>query len=111
MNTHLARTVVGCLLVGLLTAGGCVPRADYDKLKAMNRAANAEKDQAVAAAQQLRVENEQLTQERDAAKAALDAKNNEIALLEAAKNDLQKRFDDLMAQYEKLTGRRPARSR
>ena len=108
MKTPLAKAMVGCLLAGMLLAGGCVARADYDKLMAMNRAANAEKDQALAAAQQLRVENERLTQERDAARAALEAKNGEIALLEAAKNDLQKRFDSLMAEYERLTGRAPA---
>jgi chemotaxis protein MotB len=108
MKTPLATAMVGCLLVGLLTSSGCVARAEYDKLMAMNRAANAEKDQALAAAQQLRVENEQLAQERDAARSALEAKNSEIALLETAKNDLQKRFDDLMAEYERLTGRTPA---
>lgn len=108
MKTPLATAMVGCLLVGLIPTGGCVARAEYDKLMAMNRAANAEKEQALAAAQQLRVENEQFAQERDAARAALEAKNGELALLEAAKSDLQKRFDDLMAEYTRLTGRAPA---
>lgn len=108
MRTHRAMVLAGCLLAGLLAAGGCVPKAEHDKLKAMNRAANAEKEQAIAAAQQLRVENEQLTREIEAANQALEAKKGEIALLDAAKNDLQKRFDDLMAEYERLTGRTPA---
>ncbi len=108
MKTSLATVMMGCLLAGLLTAGGCVSRAEYDKLMAMNRAANAEKDQALAAAQQLRVENERLTQELEVARASLEAKSGEVALLEAAKNDLQRRFDDLMAEYERLTGRAPS---
>jgi chemotaxis protein MotB len=99
--------MLACLLAGLLLAGGCVPKAQYDKLMAMNRAANAEKEQALAAAQQLRVENEKLTQEIQAARTALEARNGEIALLESANKDLQKRFDELLAEYQRLTGRAP----
>jgi chemotaxis protein MotB len=108
MKTTLATALVGCLLAGLLSTGGCVSKAEYDKLMAMNRAAVAEKNQAIAAAQELRAENQRLTEELEAAQKTLEAKNNEIALLQAAKGDLQKKFDDLMAEYQKLTGRAPA---
>jgi chemotaxis protein MotB len=107
MKTYLAIALAGCLLAGLLTAGGCVSKAEYDKLMAMNRAAVAEKNQAIAAAQELRAENQRLAEELDAARKALDAKNSEVALLQAAKDDLQKKFDDLMAEYQKLAGRPP----
>jgi len=107
MRTYLAIALTGCLLAALVTTGGCVSKAEYDKLLAMNRRAVDEKDQAIAAAQELRAEKDRLADELDQARKSLEAKENEAALLLAAKNDLQKRFDDLMAEYQKLTGRPP----
>jgi chemotaxis protein MotB len=107
MKTYLVLPLVGIVLAGLLTTGGCVSKAEYDKLMAMNRNATDEKNRAIAAAQELRAENQRLTEELDAVKKALAAKQGEIDLLQAAKNDLQKAFDELMAKYNELSGKGP----
>jgi chemotaxis protein MotB len=95
------------ILAGMMTAGGCVSKAKYDELMAMNRKANDERNAALAAAQQLRMENQRLTEELANAQNALAGKDKEIALLQAAKADLQKAYDDLMAKYNALAGRPP----
>ena len=105
MRTVTVYCLASLMLAGLLTAGGCVSKAQYDELMAMNRKANDERNAALAAAQQLRAENQRLTEELANAQNALAGKDKEIALLQAAKADLQKAFDDLMSKYQALAGR------
>jgi chemotaxis protein MotB len=107
MRTLTVYCLAALMLAGLLNAGGCVTKAKYDELMAMNRKANDERNAALAAAQQLRAENQRLTEELANAQNALAGKDKEIALLQAAKADLQKAFDDLMAKYQALAGRPP----
>jgi chemotaxis protein MotB len=107
MRTLTVYSLAVLILAGMMTAGGCVSKAKYDELMAMNRKANDERNAALAAAQQLRMENQRLTEELANAQNALAGKDKEIALLQAAKADLQKAYDDLMAKYNALAGRPP----
>jgi chemotaxis protein MotB len=105
MRTCTVYCLAVLVLAGMLSTGGCVSKAKYDELMAMNRKANDERNAALAAAQQLRADNQRLTDELANAQNSLTAKDREIALLQTAKNDLQKAFDDLMAKYEALAGK------
>jgi chemotaxis protein MotB len=107
MRTFTVYSLAVLVLLGMLTAGGCVSKAKYDELMAMNRKANDERNAALAAAQQLRAENQRLTDELANVQNALASKDKEISLLQSAKNDLQKAYDDLMAKYQALAGKPP----
>ncbi len=107
MRTYLVIALTGCLLAGAMMSGGCVSKAEYDKLLAMNRRANDENEQARLAAQELRAEKDRLADELAQTNSALQAKDSEIALLQAAKGDLQRAYDNLLSKYEQLSGRKP----
>lgn len=107
MKTYLTITLFCAILATMIVAGGCVPKSEYDKLSAMNRNAIDEKNRAIAAAQELRAENQRLTEENEMLKKQLAAKDSEISLLQAANADLKKQLDDLMAKYNELAGKGP----
>jgi outer membrane murein-binding lipoprotein Lpp len=63
MRTCTVYCLAVLVLAGMLSTGGCVSKAKYDELMAMNRKANDERNAALAAAQQLRADNQRLTDE------------------------------------------------
>jgi chemotaxis protein MotB len=101
MRTYLAMGLVASLLLGVLSAGGCVSKEEYDKVLAANRRANDELLKAQQALRDAMAENQRLTAELADRDRVLQAKNDEIALLEKAKADLQRAFDELKAMYDK----------
>jgi len=107
MKTYLAIPLVVAVTAGLLSSGGCVAKAEYDKVVAANRRAQDELKNSLAAQQTLRKDIELLKHDLAKRDGALESKDDVIALLEKAKGDLQVDYDDLSERYKKLADAKP----
>jgi len=107
MRRYLVLPLAAAVLGAMLAAGGCVSKAEYDRVLALNRLCNQELEKTQAALRQLRGENENLQQDLNACHSNLQAKDQQLAILQRAKDDLQQSFDQLQAAYKKLAGREP----
>lgn len=105
MSRHLTLFSAVAVLAILVTAGGCVSRAEYDKLLAANRNAQAQLDKALETAQQLRQANQAMTADLAAKDAAVAAGQKEVQLLESANAELKKKFDEIYALYRQAVDR------
>jgi chemotaxis protein MotB len=102
MKKNFVIPVCVLLLGGMLTAGGCVPKADLDKALDLNRKCRAQL-QAEMAKNQHRTLSEQQLQEQLAISLAQARKaENDVASLTAARDDLQLRFSELSRKFEEL---------
>jgi len=97
MKLYFTAFLATIAFAGLLMTSGCGPTKA--ELLAMNRSANEERNKALAEAMQLQEENDRLQQMLAQKDAALSAKQQEIDLLERAKNELQRALDELQGKF------------
>jgi len=102
MRMTVAIGLIAGALLAAFSSVGCVPKAQYDELMAINRKAVAEKDEAVAAARNLRERNDQLSAELESCRATVANQQKEINLLKSANRDLQTSFEELRAKADRL---------
>ena len=105
MRSYVATVVAGALLASVLSATGCVSRAEYEQAVAASRRATEQLERYKNVLRELRSETQKLltdVQDRDK---IITARDDEIALVRKAKDDLQKDFDELNRLYEQAIGR------
>lgn len=90
-----------------MLAGGCASKADLDNANAANRRAQDSLREAHMAIQQLQAENQKLQTELEARDQALKGERDRYALLQDALNKLKGEYDDLLAKYTALSGKKP----
>ena len=90
------------LLATLLPAGGCVWKADHDRALAANRRCNAELLKSQEALKTARGENQKLLANLSALNLSGRGRDEQIAILTQARNDLQGRLDRLQTLYDSL---------
>lgn len=108
MKLNVAAPLAITVLAGMLfSVGGCVSKAEYDKLNAMNRRANELRAEAEAKAKQLEAENQSLQEAMAQRDRELAALQKQVDLLEQARADLQKALADakggIVVRAEPLT--------
>ena len=102
MKNNLVIPVCMLLLVGMLTAGGCVPKADLDKARDLNRKVNDKLRDEMAKAQQLQADKQAIQDQLAVAEAQARKSESDAASMKAARDDLQAKFDKLFADFEAL---------
>ena len=102
MKNNLVIPVCMLLLVGMLTAGGCVPKADLDKARDLNRKVNDKLRDEMAKAQQLQADKQAIQDQLAVAEAQARKSESDAASMKAARDDLQTKFDKLFADFEAL---------
>jgi len=90
------------VLAGLLTAGGCVPKADFDKALDLNRKCQVELQNAKALARTLQADKQAMEDQLKVAEAQANKAEADAAALLAARTDLQTKFDELMKKHTEL---------
>lgn len=109
MRNNLVIPVCVLLLAGMLTAGGCVPKADLDKALDLNRKCRDKLQEEMARAQQLQADKQAIQDQLTVAEAQARKAESDAAAMKAARDDLQARFDKLFADFEALSKKgRPA---
>jgi chemotaxis protein MotB len=98
MKTTVAVTLLAA--AGMLTLGGCVPKAEYDKALKAARLTREELESQEAANQRLQAENNRLKLALSQRETALRTKEREIQLLENARDELRKSFLELKKLYD-----------
>jgi chemotaxis protein MotB len=107
MKNALVIPVCTLLMVGMLTASGCVPKADLDKALDLNRKSQDALRAEMAKAQQLQSEKQSFQDQLAIAKAQARKAEGDLESLTAARADLQKKFDALYAQFTTLNNKTP----
>jgi chemotaxis protein MotB len=87
------------VLGGLLLAGGCVSKAEYDECLAANRRMSAELDKALEQLERYRQGQGGLGEQLASCQAALDAKQEQLAALQNRHASLQARFREMEELY------------
>ena len=108
MKNNLVIPVCTLLLAGMLTAGGCVPKADLDKALDLNRKCNVKLRDAMANVDQLENEKKAIQDQLTVAEAQARKAESDVAAITAARDDLQTRFGELSAKFEALNKGREA---
>jgi len=90
------------LLVGMLAAGGCVPKADLDKALDLNRKCRDKLQEEMAKAQQLQADKQAIQDQLTVAEAQARKAEGDLATMTAARDDLQAKFDELYAKFKDL---------
>jgi len=107
MKNNLVIPACVLLMVGMLTASGCVSKADYDKALDLNRKCQAQLDAERAKNQNRSLSEQQLMEQLAIAQAQARQAEGDVASLTAARNDLQTRFQELSAKFAALDTKRP----
>jgi len=102
MRSMAVTLLAAGMLASVLPTGGCVSKAEYDKALAANRRANEELLKSQEALRAVRAENDQLTADLAGRDRDLKAAQADLGIVTAARDDLQKRLNDLQALYDKL---------
>ena len=84
MKTLLGLGVGVALLAGMMLAGGCVSRSDYDEALAAARGANDVRDAAQEALEKLKKDRDALMAELANRQAVIDADAQKLAMLQQA---------------------------
>ena len=108
MKNNLVIPVCMLLLVGMLTAGGCVPKADLDKALDLNRKCRDRLQEEMAKTQQLQTEKQAIHDQLAVAEAQARKAEGDVATMKAARDDLQAKFDELYAKFKGIDTKRPA---
>jgi len=90
------------LLAMLLPAGGCVWKPEHDRALAANRRCNTELLKSTEALKAARAENQKLLADLNALGLSGRGRDEQIAILTQARDDLQNRLNRLQALYDKL---------
>ena len=102
MRRFSAGVVTVGLLAMLLPAGGCVWKAEHDRALAANRRCNAELLKSQESLKTARGENQRLLASLSALNLSGQGRDEQIAILTQARNDLQGRLDRLQTLYDSL---------
>ncbi len=102
MKKNLVIPVCVLLMVGMLTASGCVPKADLDKALDLNRKCRAQLQAEMAKNQHRTLSEQQLQEQLAISQAQARKAENDVASLTAARDDLQLRFSELSRKFEEL---------
>jgi len=105
MKKKLVIPVCLLLMIGMLSAGGCVPKADLDKALDLNRKCRAQLQAEMAKNQHRTLSEQQLQEQLAIAQAQARKAENDVASLTAARDDLQLRFNELSTKFEDLLKR------
>jgi len=103
MKNNLVIPVCVLLLVGMLAAGGCVPKADLDKALDLNRKCRDKLQEEMAKAQQLQADKQAIQDQLAVAEAQARKAESDVATMTAARDDLQAKFDKLFADFDALS--------
>ena len=95
------------LLAGMLTAGGCVPKADLDKALDLNRKCRDKLQDEMAKTQQLQADKQVIQDQLTIAEAQARKAESDAASLAAARDDLAIRFKELSEKFAALDGKAP----
>lgn len=107
MKNNLVIPVCVLLLAGMLTAGGCVPKADLDKARDLNRKRGAMLAAERKKTQQLQGDKQAMQDQLTIAQAQARQAEGNVAAITAARNDLQDNFDKLYAKFTALDTKAP----
>lgn len=107
MRNLVLTALAATMLSALALTGGCVSKKEYDEALAAVRRANAQREQCEEALRESRLTNQRLKEQYSDVNAVIESKNEEIALLEQARADLQRRFDELKALYDQRIAEAP----
>ena len=107
MKNNLVIPVCALLLVGMLAAGGCVPKADLDKALDLNRKCRDKLQEEMAKAQQLQADKQAIQDQLAVAEAQARKAESDVATMTAARDDLQAKFDALYAKFKDVDTKRP----
>jgi flagellar motor protein MotB len=95
------------LMLGMLTASGCVAKADLDKALDLNRKCRDKLQSEMARAQQLQSEKQSIQDQLAISQAQARKAEGDLASLTAARDDLQAKFDELYAKFTGLDKNKP----
>jgi len=107
MRNNLVIPVCVLLLAGMLTVGGCVPKADLDKALDLNRKCRDKLQDEMAKAQQLQADKQAIQDQLTVAEAQARKAESDVATITAARDDLQAKFDELYAKFKAVDTKRP----
>jgi len=107
MRNNLVIPVCVLLLAGMLTVGGCVPKADLDKALDLNRKCRDKLQDEMAKAQQLQADKQAIQDQLTVAEAQARKAESDVATITAARDDLQAKFDELYAKFKAIDTKRP----
>ena len=102
MKNNLVFPVCMLLLAGMLTAGGCVPKADLDKALDLNRKCRDKLQDEMAKTQQLQADKQAIQDQLTVAEAQARKAESDVATMTAARDDLQAKFDELYARFKAI---------
>ncbi|MDP6633828.1 MAG: OmpA family protein [Phycisphaerae bacterium] len=102
MKKNLVIPVCMLLMIGMLTASGCVPKADLDKALDLNRKCRAQLQAEMAKNQSRALAEQQLQDQLAIAQAQARKAEGDVASITAARDDLQTRFTELSGKFEDL---------
>lgn len=102
MRSYLTIPVGVLVLAGLLVTGGCVPKAEYEKVMDLNRKRGDLIEAQSAKIRGLEVDKTSLAGEIAQAQARLKKAGEDVTLLERNRADLQADYDTLMDLYRKV---------
>ncbi|MFW6061852.1 MAG: OmpA family protein [Planctomycetota bacterium] len=94
--------VVGLAAMAAVSAAGCVPKAQYDELMTVNRAANERMDELSSEMRQLQDRNEQLQEQLARVREQMRSGAGDVGELEAANERLMAQLRDVQAKYRNL---------
>jgi len=107
MKSYLSAVLVIAVFAGLVVCGGCVSNEEYNKLRTANRRANEQLQKAREDLRLAQTENASLSARLAERDAVVNAKQEEIAVLESKNSDLQTRLTELQKLYEQASAEKP----
>lgn len=107
MRTLLTLACTCAILTGVLTTGGCAKKTTLDEALAANRRLKATLEKSMAAQEQLRSQNDALSQQVTAKDKQLAAADNRYQVLNNKHAELTANFDQLGNLYRKLKAEKP----
>ena len=102
MKTYLAIPLGVAVFAGMLLTGGCVPKAELDKMKALNLRMDEQRKEALETGRNLQQANQVLSEKLKDQEASLQASDQKVALLSDDNDRLRKEVDDLARQAREL---------
>jgi len=107
MKTYLSAVSVIGVLAGLVVCGGCVSNQEYNKLRTANRRANEQLQKVKEDLRLAQTQGASLSAKLAQRDAMVNAKQEEVAVLENKNSDLRMRLAQLQKFYEQASAEKP----
>jgi len=107
MKTYMSAVLVIGVLAGSMFCGGCYSSEDYNKLRTANRRAHEELQKAREGLRQAETDSATLSAKLTERDAMVNAKQEEVAVLENKNSDLRMRLSELQKLYEQASAENP----